>query len=80
LLDASWRVLAPGGKLLYATCSVFPKRTASRCAASSPGSRGPGFCHSRAFPDGRQPHGQILPGASSDGFYYALLTKPAGDG
>jgi 16S rRNA (cytosine967-C5)-methyltransferase len=22
-----WRVLAPGGKLLYATCSLFPRRT-----------------------------------------------------
>src|SRR4029077_7601465 len=25
ILDALWRVLGPGGKLLYVTCSVFPQ-------------------------------------------------------
>jgi 16S rRNA (cytosine967-C5)-methyltransferase len=32
--SALWRVLAPGGKLLYATCSVFPRRTIARSRPS----------------------------------------------
>jgi len=79
LLDAVWRVLAPGGKLLYATCSVFPEENSSLVRD---------FLHRR--PDAKSlPHpklpgwddavdGQILPGAASDGFYYALLGKLPG--
>ena len=79
LLGAVWRVLAPGGKLLYATCSVFPEENGSLVRD---------FLHRR--PDAKSlPHpklpgwddaveGQILPGAVSDGFYYALLGKLPG--
>ncbi len=70
LLEALWRVLAAGGKMLYATCSVFPAengepireflvRHPEARAVSLPGLAG----------------GQILPGTLSDGFFYALLEK-----
>jgi 16S rRNA (cytosine967-C5)-methyltransferase len=78
LLDALWRVLAPGGKLLYATCSVFPEENGDQVrhfllrqpeAEMLPLPRFPGW------DDDIQ--GQILPSAVSDGFYYALLKKTA---
>jgi 16S rRNA (cytosine967-C5)-methyltransferase len=75
LLDALWRVLAPGGKLLYATCSVFPQETELQLAAFL-----------EAHPDATRlalPEiagignikGQILPDSRHDGFFYALLQK-----
>lgn len=70
MIEALWRVLAPDGKLLYATCSVFPRENEILV---------------RAFLD-RHPDaerqtlpglvdGQILPDVETDGFFYALLKK-----
>lgn len=79
LLDALWPLLAPGGRLLYATCSVFRAENAGQASeflARQPGARAvdlgePGWGR-RAGP-GRQ----ILTGeAGTDGFYYACLTRP----
>jgi 16S rRNA (cytosine967-C5)-methyltransferase len=79
LLDALWRVLAPGGKLLYATCSVFPEENSAQVrkfllrrpdAELLPNARFAGW------DDDIQ--GQVLPSAVSDGFYYALLGKLPG--
>lgn len=80
MLEALWRCLAPGGLLLYATCSVFRDENEARAIA---------FCASH--PDAlRQTltiesevdreNGQLLPslpGAvhNQDGFFYALLRK-----
>ncbi len=70
IADALWPLLTPGGHLLYATCSIFPQEGESQV---------------RAFMD-RHPEaqrlpapGHILPGGpdDGDGFYYALLRKPA---
>jgi 16S rRNA (cytosine967-C5)-methyltransferase len=70
LLDALWQALAPGGKLLYATCSVFPEENGAVVDA---------FLARRS--DARRlalpglGDGQLLPGAGHDGFFYALLEK-----
>jgi 16S rRNA (cytosine967-C5)-methyltransferase len=78
LLDALWPLLAPGGRLLYATCSVFRAEGqvqidaflqrlspgAARVDAGSPG-------HLLGLPD----NGPAGPLPSGDGFYYALLHK-----
>lgn len=72
ILDTLWQALAPGGKLLYATCSVFPQENDAvmdAFVARAPGARRLGL------PDGSP--AQRLPDAQHDGFYYALTQKPA---
>ena len=71
ILDALWRVLGPGGKLLYVTCSVFPQENdavVEAFVARTPGAR------RLALPDGGP--SQRLPVAEQDGFYYALIQRP----
>ena len=70
ILLALWRVLAPGGKLLYVTCSVFPAENAAVVDA---------FCAShpeavRLNLPGEAP-AQLLPSADNDGFFFALIQK-----
>jgi 16S rRNA (cytosine967-C5)-methyltransferase len=81
LLGALWPLLAPGGKLLYVTCSVFPEEgeaVVDRFAALR------ADCARRpldwVWPDGRgEPVAQLLPQSGAtrehDGFFYACLTK-----
>jgi 16S rRNA (cytosine967-C5)-methyltransferase len=82
LLDAAFGMLARGGRLVYATCTLtrrengglvraFLDRTAA--AAAVPVEEWEGWpAFGQSDPLGRQ----ILPGeASADGFYYAALTK-----
>jgi 16S rRNA (cytosine967-C5)-methyltransferase len=82
LLAASWRMLAPGGRLVYATCTVTRSENRDVVAAFLAGTPDagivppenwpgwPGFGEADGF--GRQ----ILPGeAGADGFYYAALLK-----
>jgi 16S rRNA (cytosine967-C5)-methyltransferase len=72
ILDALWRTLAPGGKLLYVTCSVFPEENGAVIDAFA--ARTPEVRRAR-LPDGGP--AQLLPEAEHDGFFYALLEKPA---
>jgi 16S rRNA (cytosine967-C5)-methyltransferase len=72
ILDALWNMLAPGGKLLYATCSVFPEENQDPVEAFVD-------AHADAEP---MPlslpsacNGQILPDDTRDGFFYALLGR-----
>lgn len=65
ILDVLWRVVRPGGKLLYVTCSVFPaenKGQIGRFLSRQPKAR----CRHEE---------QLLPTAEHDGFYYCLLEK-----
>ena len=82
LLEALWPLLAPGGRLLYATCSVFKvegiersdaflQRLGAGAARLDPLSPG----HLLPLPDnpGQMPPGHA--GAPHDGFFYALIHK-----
>jgi 16S rRNA (cytosine967-C5)-methyltransferase len=72
ILEALWRVLAPGGKLLYATCSVFPEENAAVVDAFARRAQGVRLL---PLPDGAG--AQLLPDSGHDGFYFALLEKSA---
>ena len=72
ILDALWQVLGADGKLLYATCSVFPQENDAVIEAFL--ARTPGAVRV-SLPDGAAAQG--LPDAERDGFYYALIRKPA---
>lgn len=72
ILDALWQVLAPGGKMLYVTCSVFPEENQTQIAAFL----GRHLDARRLTIEG-QPEQLLLPDADHDGFYYALLHKQA---
>jgi len=79
ILDALWSLLKPGGRLLYATCSVFraenqdvvqsflERQTAATLADM------PLLSGNEAVSNG--PGIQLFPGAkaNTDGFYYALM-------
>jgi 16S rRNA (cytosine967-C5)-methyltransferase len=79
LLDALWPLLKPGGRLVYATCSLFKAEgegqvdaflqrhgvSTARLDAASPG-------HVLPLAD-NESSAHVPPG---DGFYYALLHKP----
>ncbi|MBU3698035.1 16S rRNA (cytosine(967)-C(5))-methyltransferase RsmB [Dechloromonas sp.] len=65
ILDALWQTLVPGGKLLYATCSVFPEENSEQMARFLSRQPDAQSCHEE----------QILPDADHDGFFYCLLKK-----
>ncbi|SSW61818.1 16S rRNA (cytosine(967)-C(5))-methyltransferase RsmB [Achromobacter agilis] len=73
ILDALWRTVAPGGRLLYVTCSVFPIEGARQALEFL-----------QRHPDAARldAPGQLLPvavdatpAAQRDGFFYALFAK-----
>jgi len=72
ILDALWRTLASDGKLLYATCSVFPEE--NRLQVASFLERHPD-AQSLSLDAVAGTDGQLLPGPTHDGFFYALLGK-----
>lgn len=77
LLEMGWSMLAPGGMLVYSTCSVLPKENHEQIETfigSHPDVREKSIEHGWGI---KCSHGrQILPGESlMDGFYYACLLR-----
>ncbi len=70
LLDTMWQLLAPGGRLLYATCSVFPEEGSAQAQA---------FLDRHNDALALSAPGQLLPSRTPDrdGFHYALFAKRA---
>jgi len=67
ILDRLWPLLKAGGKLLYATCSVFPEENRAQIDA---------FVFRQ--PDARRLiEEELVPQPEHDGFFYALLQKAA---
>jgi 16S rRNA (cytosine967-C5)-methyltransferase len=78
LLDAMWSILKPGGKLVYATCSVFPQEN-HRIIQRFCKQQNNAFLVEPDVPWGRDMGAgrQLLPDPTShDGFFYAVLEKP----
>ena len=78
LLDALWPLLAPGGRLVYATCSVFRAEGQAQLDAflqRQPGAKAHAVAgmtgHLLPLADNALPHQPPL-----DGFFYALLSRP----
>jgi 16S rRNA (cytosine967-C5)-methyltransferase len=78
LLDALWPLLARGGRLVYATCSILLDENSRQIAAfvaRTPDARA-GFDLPAWFGSALEVGRQNLPGEGGlDGFYYALLEK-----
>ncbi|MGQ0751009.1 MAG: 16S rRNA (cytosine(967)-C(5))-methyltransferase RsmB [Betaproteobacteria bacterium] len=76
MLAALWRLLVSGGKLLYATCSVFQEENHIQVERFLDRHRDARRLPLPGDDTTRQEHaGQILPDDRHDGFFYALLQK-----
>ena len=76
MLDALWQTLAGGGKLLYATCSVFHEENRDQVARFLERHRDAARIDLPAVEnEPGLPAGQLLPDERHDGFFYALLQK-----
>lgn len=65
IMDVLWSMLAVHGKMLYATCSIFPEENEMQLA---------NFL--TRHPEAKcMEQDQLLPSETHDGFYYALLEK-----
>ena len=84
ILDALWLLLKPGGRLLYATCSVLRAENHEVVAEfldrhpDATEIRSPQIVVPEIVTVEPGPGYQILPGpANTDGFYYALMERSA---
>ena len=84
ILDALWLLLRPGGRMLYATCSVLRAENHDVVAdflvrhPDASEIRSPQIPVPEVVENGPGPGYQLLPGpANTDGFYYALMERSA---
>ncbi|KGE04420.1 16S rRNA (cytosine(967)-C(5))-methyltransferase RsmB [Pseudohaliea rubra] len=77
ILESCWARLAPGGRLLYVTCSIFGAENDAVVEALLKAGSDAGECTLAIAGAERTAHGyQLLPDADgTDGLYYALLEK-----
>jgi len=83
ILRSAFSMLAPGGRLVYCTCSVLPAENEEMVAcllAAEPSARVAAMPRAVALPPGaldRKLGIQLIPGsrAGTDGFYYACVEK-----
>lgn len=80
LIDALWPLLAPGGRLLYATCSVFRAENSEQVDAALARHADMRRIRISLPGDPASSGGQLLPGGNRkthnhDGYFYALLEK-----
>lgn len=77
LLDAAWRLLRPGGVLIYMTCSIFKKENDGQIDAFLTRHRNASVASFSTLPGAIAcQHGQqLLPCEAHLGFYYAKLSK-----
>ena len=81
ILERLWPLLAAGGKLLYATCSVLPQENDQQIVTfleRHSDARALDLGMNGVARDRQRPGWQILTGEQNmDGFYYACITKTA---
>ncbi len=82
LLDALWPLLAPGGRLLYCTCSLFRAEGQAQIDAFLQRHRDalipalpPSPGHLLPLPDNRETQPAPAPAAPADGFFLTLIEK-----
>jgi len=80
LMDALWPCLKTGGKLLYATCSIFGEENGGQIDAFLLAHRDASRAQCALSADVGATGGQLLPAGAGaahnhDGFFYALLQK-----
>jgi 16S rRNA (cytosine967-C5)-methyltransferase len=77
LLHSLWPLLAPGGKMIYATCSIMPEENDEQIASFLE-KQTDCRCLTEPKPWGHKTKNglQILPGENNmDGFFYSVLIK-----
>lgn len=74
ILRAIWPLLGSGGKLLYATCSIFSQENHD-VVAQFLATQKDAQQDAIELPFANNPRGQLLPCDQHDGFFYALLRK-----
>ena len=78
LLHAQWPLLAPGGVLVYAVCSVFDQEgrdVVGRFLEREPEAQAQPI--DANWGEAHAPGRRLAPGGDFDGFFYARLRKTA---